>query len=256
MFEQSTLPSGPASKRLWATCVGMSGEALLVGLAIVAPMVFPQVLPRTTLITSLLPPVPQGRPKAEPDRPRATQAKAHPATQFRMGALVIPIYVPKHAEILVAPPPDVATGGSVIGGMDTADGGGSGSRILKGILGGDATPPPRAPVVAVTRSPEPPPPAPIIRVRAGGRVQPAALLRRVEPVYPQIAKQMRVSGAVELEGVIGTDGHIRELRVVSGHPLLTRAALDAVSQWTYAPTRLNSDLVEVITTITVIFHLN
>lgn len=67
---------------------------------------------------------------------------------------------------------------------------------------------------------------------------------------------MRVSGVVELIGVIGTDGRIKELRVKSGHPLLARAALEAVARWIYKPTRLNGSPVEVEAPITVTFRLN
>jgi protein TonB len=67
---------------------------------------------------------------------------------------------------------------------------------------------------------------------------------------------MRISGAVELTGVIGVDGHIRELQIVHGHPLLARAALDAVRQWVYEPTLLDGEPVEVIAPITVNFRLN
>ena len=81
-------------------------------------------------------------------------------------------------------------------------------------------------------------------------------MHRVEPQYPEMARKMRVAGVVELEGVIGTDGRLRELRVVNGHPLLARAALEAVRQWIYAPTTLNGDPVEVIAPITVTFRLN
>jgi TonB family protein len=79
---------------------------------------------------------------------------------------------------------------------------------------------------------------------------------RPEPPYPALARQMRISGEVELEGVIGIDGHLRELRIVSGHPLLARAALQTVSQWIYKPTTLNGDPVEVVAPIKITFHLN
>ena len=78
----------------------------------------------------------------------------------------------------------------------------------------------------------------------------------MEPVYPPLARAARISGAVELTGVIATDGRIRELRVVSGHPLLAKAALEAVRQWVYEPTVLNGEPVEVIAPITVHFQLN
>ena len=67
---------------------------------------------------------------------------------------------------------------------------------------------------------------------------------------------MRIAGVVELAGVIGAEGRIRELQVTSGHPLLVQAALDAVRQWVYRPTLLSGRPVEVITTIRVVFRLN
>jgi len=67
----------------------------------------------------------------------------------------------------------------------------------------------------------------------------ARIVRRVEPVYPPLARQARISGTVKLTGVIGVDGRIRELQVVNGHPLLARVALEAVRQWVYEPTLLN-----------------
>ena len=67
---------------------------------------------------------------------------------------------------------------------------------------------------------------------------------------------MRVSGVVELMGIIATDGRIRELKLLSGNPLLAPAALEAVRQWVYEPTLLNGEPVELIATISVIFRLN
>jgi protein TonB len=72
-------------------------------------------------------------------------------------------------------------------------------------------------------------------------------------VYPPLAKQARIQGVVLLEAVISKDGAIDNLRVISGHPLLTQAAIDAVKQWRYKPTLLNGEPVEVVTTITVNF---
>ena len=83
----------------------------------------------------------------------------------------------------------------------------------------------------------------------------ARLVRRREPVCPPLARQARISGTVELTGLIGADSRIRELQVVNGHPLLARAALEAVRQWVYEPTLLNGKPVEVIAPITVNFVL-
>ena len=76
------------------------------------------------------------------------------------------------------------------------------------------------------------------------------------PVYPPLARQMRLSGTVRLEGVISRTGQVINLQVVSGHPMLTSAALDAVRQWIYSPTLLNGEPVEVIAPIEVHFTLS
>lgn len=84
----------------------------------------------------------------------------------------------------------------------------------------------------------------------------AQLISRVEPPYPSLAIQTRTEGAVQLHAIISRDGHITSLEVISGHPFLVKAALDAVRQWRYRPTMLNGEAVEVETTITVIFRLH
>jgi periplasmic protein TonB len=107
-----------------------------------------------------------------------------------------------------------------------------------------------------TGSAGPPPPKPAQqRIRVGGAVQQAKMIRQVQPVYPQIAKTAHVQGTVILHAIIAKDGTIQELQYISGPPLLMRAAMDAVRQWRYAPTLLNGDPVEVDTTISVIFTL-
>jgi protein TonB len=87
------------------------------------------------------------------------------------------------------------------------------------------------------------------------QMDPAKLLVKVVPVYPSMARNARISGTVYLLGVIATDGTIQSLHVVSGHPLLVNAALDAVRQWRYKPTILNGRAVEVEAPISVTFTL-
>jgi protein TonB len=98
-----------------------------------------------------------------------------------------------------------------------------------------------------------PPPNQVIVV--GGDVQAAKIIKRVIPTYPAPARQIRVSGTVRLMGVIAKDGTVQKLQVVSGNPLLVKAAVDAVSQWLYKPTVLDGQPVEVIAPIDVIFTL-
>ena len=92
------------------------------------------------------------------------------------------------------------------------------------------------------------------RIQVEGNIQQAQLLRQVPPAYPPAAAQAGVSGTVRLGAVIGKDGTIKNLEVLSGHPLLIPAALDAVKQWTYKPTLLNGEPVEVLTSINVTFN--
>jgi len=87
-------------------------------------------------------------------------------------------------------------------------------------------------------------------------VQAARVLYKVAPEYPKKARKEHVEGVVRLHAIIGKDGTIRELSVISGPSLLTDAAMKAVRQWRYAPTLLNGEPVEVNTTIDVIFSLN
>jgi periplasmic protein TonB len=103
----------------------------------------------------------------------------------------------------------------------------------------------------------PPPPPPLERkpVRPGGNIQPPRRIVNVAPVYPQHAQAARVQGEVVIEALIGEDGKVRHAKVVKGVLLLNDAALTAVRQWEFTPTRLNGEPVAVIMTVTVVFSL-
>lgn len=81
------------------------------------------------------------------------------------------------------------------------------------------------------------------------------LLTKVTPEYPLAAKKARVQGTVVLRAVIGKDGNVKNLRVVSGPQELQQSSLDAVRQWIYKPYLLNGDKTEVITTVNVVYSL-
>ena len=99
-------------------------------------------------------------------------------------------------------------------------------------------------------------PTPPGAIRVGGEIQQAKLTSQPKPVYPALAKQARISGVVHLYAVIGKDGTVKDLRVISGHPLLIQAAMEAVRQWTYQTTLLNGAPVDVVTQIDVNFTLS
>jgi TonB family protein len=112
----------------------------------------------------------------------------------------------------------------------------------------------------VQAPPPPPPPRPpnnvVTRIRVGGGVQQENLIHKIDPVYPPLAYQARIQGTVRFTAIIGRDGRIENLQLVSGHPLLVQAAREAVSQWEYRPTLLNGSPVEVVTQVDVNFTLS
>ncbi len=93
------------------------------------------------------------------------------------------------------------------------------------------------------------------QVRIDGRVEKAQLVFQPRPKYPPDAVKAGVYGRVRLEALVGKNGSIKKLRVISGQPLLVKAATDAVSQWRYKPTLIAGKPVEVGTEIDVIFKL-
>jgi periplasmic protein TonB len=107
----------------------------------------------------------------------------------------------------------------------------------------------------------PPPPVEIKKfemthpVKVNAAVEEAKLILRIEPRYPPLALMTRTEGTVVLHAFISREGRITALDVVSGPPLLVKAALDAVQEWRYRPTLLDGEPVEVETAITVIFRL-
>ena len=126
--------------------------------------------------------------------------------------------------------------------------------IPDGIVGAFDVPkvaPPPKPVVRELVKPEP-----AARLQIGGSVLASKILQRPQPIYPELARRARIEGVVTLHGIITREGRIGQLRVLSGHPLLLRAAFDAVSQWVYSPTLLNGQPVEVEAPIEVRFSLS
>jgi protein TonB len=255
MFEQAL--AGEHAHRAWPTLAGMAAEAALMAAAVMVPMVSPQALPNYRMLarifipTSPPPPPPPGSPLRQPARPAGLR------TPWRDNVLVAPVSMPARPQFLEDPPDaggPVGSGAGVPGGVEHGVPGGLATQILTDST--RITPPPRiAPPATPKTAPPPKAAAQITRIKVGGLVQEALLIRRVMPVYPRLALAARVSGDVHLLGVIATDGTVKELRVVSGHPLLAPAALDAVRQFVYRPTYLNGDPVEVAAPIVVRFRM-
>jgi protein TonB len=252
MFEQSMLDRRSA-KRPLALAVSLVLQIGFLAIALVVPLVFIDGLPAAQLSTLfVLPPLPVARAAAPEPAPEAATRRvrvrpvadnvfrAPSAIPRRVARIVEEIEIdPNLAQLALHVPDDVGQRGGSRDGIPGLDGLFSAPR--------PEAPPPPAPVE--NKSPA------IQRIKRGGEVVEAMAISRPGPVYPELAKRARVQGDVELNAVIGVDGSIQELRVRSGHPLLVKAAVEAVSQWRYQPTTLNGDPVEVATLITVTFRL-
>lgn len=232
MFDQLVVSSvhGNKTHKPWAVALSAAVQFLILGILILIPLIYTEALPTAMLSTFLVappppPPPPPPAPKTQViQRPRIVQPQR----------MVAPTVIPKKIEVIKDAAPDVGA----IGGVGVPGGTG-------GPLGG------------IVSSIAPPPPKPVTpqRIRVGGNVQAASLLRQVQPIYPQIARTAHISGTVLLHAVIAKDGTIQELTYVSGPALLMRSAMDAVREWRYKPTLLNGEPVEVDTTIQVVFSL-
>jgi len=219
-------------------------EVILVGCLIVYPLIYTEALPKAQLMVSLAapPPPPPPPPPAAP----APKVVVHRVTMEDV--MKAPTVIPKTVKVIKDEPeqtPETSVG--VVGGVPGGVPGGSAGGVIGGIIGGvmSAAPPP----------PPPPKAAAPKRIRVGGSVEKALLIFGPKPEYPPLAKMARIQGTVKLEAVISKDGTIQDLKVLSGHPLLVKSALDAVQRWRYQPTLLNGDPVEVVTEIDVNFSL-
>jgi periplasmic protein TonB len=242
MFEEMVVSTNKAQKtnKPWTVVLSMLFQIGFLAVLILIPLIYTEALPKTLMSSILLAPPP---PPPPPPPPAAVQVvKIKPVAHLMdAGKLVAPKVIPKDVKIIKEEeaPPDMGVSGGVPGGVA----GGSMGGVMGGVIGGAGTAAP------------PPPRATPKRVSVGGNVQAARLVNRVQPVYPPLARQTRISGTVKLHAIIGKNGAVEQLQVLSGHPLLVQSALDAVKQWRYQPTLLNGDPVEVDTEIDVIFSL-
>ncbi len=250
MFEQSFMVGAARTRRAWTVPVSFAGQVGVVGLLVLMPFVFVERLPRMQIM-----PLPLTAPgEYVPAPPPGTfvklvSAQNVPSTRVLQTPTTVPVGVAPVVDP-VGPPVDVrpmCVGLCIPGGIPNA---------LPAVLTARLLPPVEPPVV---RHVDPPVrdvvPPQTERIRISEGVQGAMLINRVVPVYPRRAIETRISGDVRLAAVIGADGRVRELRLLSGHPWLYPAAIDAVRQWLYQPTTLSGVPVEVATDITVTFRL-
>ena len=237
MFDEMVVSSPNPSKtnKPWTVVLSMIFQVAFLAVLILIPLIYTEALPKTMMATLLVAPPPP------PPPPIAQVVHVKPQAHLMdAGKLVTPKVIPKDIKIIKEDAPDMSgMQGGVVGGVA----GGQMGGVIGGVIGGvGAAPPPPKPTQQ--------------RIRQGGQVQAAKLMNKVQPLYPPLARQTRISGTVRLHAIIAKNGTVEQLEVISGHPLLVQAALDAVRQWKYQATTLNGEAVEVDTTIDVIFSLN
>lgn len=252
MFEQTFLEETGKTKRAASVFLSFVLQMFLLAVAILIPLIYTDTLPRTQLTSFLVAPPPPPPPPPPPAAAPVKVVKVIPR-QFDAGRLMAPKAIPKEIAMIKEEelPPPVSGAVGVVGGVPGGVPGGTPGGVIGGIIGSvpSAAPPPPP----VKEAPKPQTPQ---RIRVGGNVQQAKLIRQPKPVYPPLARQARIQGTVRLTAVIAKDGTIQELQVVNGHPLLVPSALEAVKQWVYQPTLLNGEPVEVVTQIDVNFTLS
>lgn len=247
MFEQSFVDRmRPARRKATLLASFLLQSAALLAM-VMLPMVFVNDLPAVVLAAAFeLSPPPSPPPPVTP----IPEAQARIIQEFHQGPLLQPHSIPDQVAMIVeeVPPAYAPASGIGVPVMPGGIGGGLSAAIRNAL---SAVPRPAPPPA----QPAPPEPNQVQRLHVGGKVQPPMLLRKVNPVYPQLARQARISGEVRIEAIIGVDGSVHDVRAVSGHPLLAPAAQEAVRQWVYRPPTLNGEPIEVVIVVTVSFRL-
>jgi protein TonB len=243
MFAESMLETSWAqrTRQSWTTFTSFGLQAVVIGLLLVLPLWKTVGLPPSRVLPT---PVSWGAPP--PVGPTVHRQNTTTIVQSNVAdkVLIAPREVPRQVAMIeetVALPQMSFNTAGVPGGT----GHGSGDGVWKSL--GSWSPPAPLPV---------PSPAPVSRTFRTSSMLEGSLIRRVQPVYPPLARSARVQGSVVLSALISKAGTMENLRVLSGHPMLVEAAIEAVSQWRYRPYILNSEPIEVETQITVTFSLS
>ncbi len=253
MFEQTFVEGTGKTNKSWTVMLSFGLQIGLVALMVIIPLLNPDVLPKAQLASLLVQPPPPPPPPPPPAAAAPVKVVKVIPRQFDAGRLMAPKAIPKEIAIIREDelPPPMAGGVGVVGGVPGGVPGGGAGGVIGGIIG--AVPSAAPPPPPVKEAPKPVTPQ---RIRVGGNVQQAKLIRQPRPTYPPLAKQARIQGTVRFNAIIGKDGTIQNLTLVSGHPLLVPSATEAVKQWVYQPTLLNGEPVEVVTQIDVNFTLS
>jgi protein TonB len=249
-FSQCLVDGDPGSlgrarrRRKTALTISLILEAWLLASLLLWPLITPGVLPRQFNVMPT-PPFHGGgnrapKPPRQPMNPPPRPSPRAPTCRFCQ-----PPEIPPHPSNGPGPEPPSIDANPGTGSENDSGFPGSGPFVPGGFDSGKP--------LSVSRPPEQPHPSTLLSKSEG--VMEAMLVRQVQPEYPPIVRAAHISGTVQLRAIIAKDGTVRELQVISGNPLLVKAARAAVLQWRYRPTLLNGEPVEVETYITANFVL-
>lgn len=240
MFAESIVETSWAqrSRRNWTTLTSFGLQAVVISVLLIFPILRNVGLPAARTVST---PVTLGR-----------MGELSPQTRAQVGRTSAPIRNFDPNRLLLPSHHPVVSEGSEQAEMPAPDGfGGDGIGLPLGA--------PNGLPISVFSGAHPvmpaAPPKPATRAFRPSNLLEGSLMRRVQPVYPPLARSARIQGSVVLFALISKAGTIQNLRAISGHPMLIPAAVDAVSQWRYRPYILNGEPIEVETQITVNFVL-
>jgi periplasmic protein TonB len=240
MFEDSLVESSGRLRQCspWTTAASFTIQTALAGFVILLSLLYTDALPIHTLIRTVeAPPLPP-RQQSAPATHEVKLARA--PTAFEGGVLTVPRDAPKHAATIRDEQPTSEGVENPLGSVPYGIAGAPLNNVISQLL------PKVSPTIPKIQAE---------KVRVSSGIAQGLLIRQVRPQYPTLALQARIQGTVVLQATIGKDGTVQDLRVLSGHPLLTGAAIDAVRQWRYRPYYLNNEPVAVDTQINVNFTL-
>jgi protein TonB len=249
MFADSLLETSGLQRRRRGTAAVLSFilQCLLLGVVLIVPLMFTEALPRQQLLSFLVAPPPPP-PPPPPAASGAVAKVVRVESDLMDGQLRTPGRIPQKVQMIREDeaPPALSSGG-VVGGVPGGIPGGQLGGVIGGIISSTASLA-SVPKLAIPVAPK--------RVRISQGVTKGSLIQKTEPAYPALARAARVQGQVVLTAIISKTGEITNLMLVSGHPMLVPAAMEAVKHWRYRPFLVTGEPVEVETTITVTFELS
>jgi len=240
MFAESMLETSWAqrARRSWTTLTSFGLQALIIGCLLLLPLWKTIGLPAARTVST---PISLGRVAVEAAPAPRSGGSAAPRSNILPARFMQPTHIPRIIQMgpddSLSGPVGVATTGIEGIGLPA----GSTDGLLTSLIG-------TRPILPTI----PPPPSRVIRISS---MLEGNLIRRVQPVYPPLARTAHIQGSVLVYALISKAGTMENVHAISGHPMLVPAAIDAVSQWRYRPYILNSEPIEVETQITVNFLL-